>query len=72
MSKIRVGPGLSPGTHMGPLIRAKEVERADQLVKDAVSKGAKLLYGGQRCGGNGARDMDAAGVSTTLKFLCVR
>jgi len=41
-----VGDPLSDQTEVGPLIRAKEVERVDMWVGEAVAGGAKLLCGG--------------------------
>lgn len=51
---LRVGDGLDPATHMGPLINARAVERVDGLVRDAEAKGARLLAGGHThaLGGN--------------------
>lgn len=43
---LKVGDPKSKDTEVGPLIRAGEVVRIDQWVKDAVAAGAKLLCGG--------------------------
>ena len=32
---------------MGPLVRRDDVNRMKSLIKDAISKGAKLEYGGK-------------------------
>jgi succinate-semialdehyde dehydrogenase / glutarate-semialdehyde dehydrogenase len=50
---LKVGNGLENGTTVGPLIDQKAFEKVDRLVKDAISKGAKLLIGGKKhaCGG---------------------
>ncbi|MBQ0724118.1 MAG: NAD-dependent succinate-semialdehyde dehydrogenase [Cycloclasticus sp.] len=45
---IRVGNGLDDGIQMGPLANPRRIGEIDALVKDAVSKGARLLTGGQR------------------------
>lgn len=50
VSKLRTGPGLEPGTDVGPLINESAVNAALQQVEDAVSKGARLLTGGKRIG----------------------
>jgi len=54
ISALRVGDGLKPETDMGPLINAEAVAHADALVRDAVEKGAQLLFGGKphSLGGN--------------------
>lgn len=43
---LKVGDPKSQDTEVGPLIRAGEVTRIDQWVKDAVAAGAKLMCGG--------------------------
>jgi len=45
---IVVGDGLKDGVTMGPMIRAKAVDGALELVDDAVKRGARLLHGGRR------------------------
>jgi succinate-semialdehyde dehydrogenase/glutarate-semialdehyde dehydrogenase len=50
VAKLRTGPGLEPGTDVGPLINQAGVDAALQQVEDAVSKGARLLTGGKRVG----------------------
>src|SRR6202158_5798284 len=45
--KLRIGPGSDPATDVGPLIRAQHVQRMSDLVRDAVSRGAKGLCGGK-------------------------
>lgn len=45
---IRVGNGLEEGIQMGPLANPRRIGEIDALVKDAVSKGARLLTGGHR------------------------
>ena len=50
--KLRVGDPTSPETEVGPLIRAREVDRVDEWVAEAVAEGAQLLCGGKRLPGN--------------------
>ncbi|MFP3220527.1 MAG: aldehyde dehydrogenase family protein [Candidatus Marsarchaeota archaeon] len=45
-----MGNPMDPKTDMGPLINEAAAERVEALVKDAVSRGAKLLIGGHRHG----------------------
>ncbi|HEC11930.1 MAG TPA: aldehyde dehydrogenase family protein [Acidiferrobacteraceae bacterium] len=42
-----VGDPTDPATEVGPLIRAKEVDRVQQWVSEAVAAGAELLTGGE-------------------------
>jgi succinate-semialdehyde dehydrogenase/glutarate-semialdehyde dehydrogenase len=51
--KIRVGDGLAEGTTMGPLANPRRVQAMDELIQDAVNKGAELVTGGARIGNAG-------------------
>jgi len=44
---LRVGPGFEPGMQVGPLINEQALKNMEQLVKDAVSNGARVLTGGK-------------------------
>jgi succinate-semialdehyde dehydrogenase / glutarate-semialdehyde dehydrogenase len=46
VEKLKVGPGLEPGTAIGPLISNEAIDKVETLVGDAVMKGAKVLTGG--------------------------
>jgi succinate-semialdehyde dehydrogenase/glutarate-semialdehyde dehydrogenase len=48
VAALRVGNGAEPGVEIGPLIDAKAVEKVEQHVGDARSKGAHVLVGGER------------------------
>jgi len=50
---LKVGSGLDPSTAMGPLAHARRVAEMRLLVEDAVSRGARLLCGGQAIEGSG-------------------
>ena len=45
---IVVGDGLQAGVTMGPMIRARAVDGALELIEDAVKRGGRLLHGGRR------------------------
>ena len=47
---IRVGNGFEPGVQQGPMIDEQALEKIELHVSDALSKGAKLVTGGQRQG----------------------
>jgi succinate-semialdehyde dehydrogenase/glutarate-semialdehyde dehydrogenase len=47
MSALAVGPGTQPASQVGPLIDAAGRAKADGLVQDAVTRGAKVLTGGE-------------------------
>ena len=45
---LRVGNGLTEEVDQGPLIDMAAVEKIEEHIKDAVSKGAKISVGGER------------------------
>ncbi|GHA08202.1 NAD-dependent succinate-semialdehyde dehydrogenase [Oceanisphaera arctica] len=48
MACIRVGNGFEQGVTMGPLISHRAVAKAQEIVDDAVAKGARLIAGDQQ------------------------
>ncbi|MCB0520109.1 MAG: NAD-dependent succinate-semialdehyde dehydrogenase [Lewinellaceae bacterium] len=46
-SQLGVGNGMEAGVEIGPLINAEAMEKVERLLKDATSKGAKVLTGGK-------------------------
>ncbi|MCD2514877.1 NADP-dependent succinate-semialdehyde dehydrogenase [Massilia sp. G4R7] len=48
VGKLKVGNGVDPGVTQGPLIEDKAVEKVEQHIEDALSKGARVLVGGKR------------------------
>jgi acyl-CoA reductase-like NAD-dependent aldehyde dehydrogenase len=56
----RIGPGLDPGTQLGPLISAEQEERVRGYIESGKSEGAELVTGG------GAREGDGYFVEPTL------
>jgi len=53
MGELTLGDGLDPATKLGPLINANQLETVQELVDDAVAKGATVAVGGQAPGGPG-------------------
>jgi succinate-semialdehyde dehydrogenase/glutarate-semialdehyde dehydrogenase len=47
-SALKVGPGAQPGVDIGPLIDAAAVDKVEQHVGDAASRGARVTTGGTR------------------------
>ncbi len=45
---LKVGPGTEAGVDIGPLINAEGLRKVEEHVADAVSKGARIVTGGQR------------------------
>jgi acyl-CoA reductase-like NAD-dependent aldehyde dehydrogenase len=48
MQAFKVGSGDGDSYHMGSLTNVRELERTEQHIADAVSKGAKVVFGGKR------------------------
>jgi phenylacetaldehyde dehydrogenase len=51
--KIRLGPGLDPGTQMGPLVSKVQFERVTGFLKSGKEQGARTVTGGSRHGNSG-------------------
>jgi succinate-semialdehyde dehydrogenase/glutarate-semialdehyde dehydrogenase len=51
---LRIGRGTEDGVGIGPLINDGAVTKADDLVQDAIRRGATLLTGGSRVEGEGS------------------
>ena len=48
VAALKVGDGTADGVTQGPLIDMAAIEKVESHIKDAVSKGAKLIAGGKR------------------------
>jgi succinate-semialdehyde dehydrogenase / glutarate-semialdehyde dehydrogenase len=48
VAKLKVGNGFEPGVEQGPLIDHAAVEKVEEHIQDAVSKGGRVLLGGKR------------------------
>ncbi|NTJ66449.1 NAD-dependent succinate-semialdehyde dehydrogenase [Agrobacterium rhizogenes] len=53
VGELSVGDGFKPGVTVGPLIDEQGVAKAEDHVRDAVSKGARVAFGGKRIEGAG-------------------
>ena len=49
---LTLGPGMD-GAAVGPLVNAAAVDKVDELVKEAVSRGARVVVGGEAADGPG-------------------
>jgi succinate-semialdehyde dehydrogenase/glutarate-semialdehyde dehydrogenase len=52
VAQLKVADGLEEGSQVGSLINASAVEKVNQHVQDAISKGAEILIGGKKLTGN--------------------
>jgi succinate-semialdehyde dehydrogenase/glutarate-semialdehyde dehydrogenase len=48
LGSLSVGDGTEPGTDVGPLVEEKALRKVQELVDDAVNKGANVITGGNR------------------------
>ena len=48
VSALRVGPATREDSQIGPMINARAVDKIERHVQDAITRGAKLLTGGNR------------------------
>ena len=48
-----IGDGMDPRTQVGPLANPRQLAKMEQLVADAVEKGARVLVGGEALPGEG-------------------
>jgi succinate-semialdehyde dehydrogenase/glutarate-semialdehyde dehydrogenase len=48
VKRLKVGNGFESGVEQGPLIDEAAVEKAEDHISDALSKGARVLLGGKR------------------------
>lgn len=53
MGELTLGNGMDEGSKLGPLVNPKQVQSVQELVDDAVEKGATVAVGGQAPGGPG-------------------
>ena len=66
--ELKIGNGLEAGTQQGPLIDMRAVEKVEQHIADATSKGAKITTGGARheLGGSFFQPTVLTGVTTDM------
>jgi phenylacetaldehyde dehydrogenase len=51
--KIKLGPGLTEGTEMGPLVSDEQLQRVTRYMNQGKQEGACYLTGGRRAGNRG-------------------
>ncbi|ODR92084.1 NAD-dependent succinate-semialdehyde dehydrogenase [Sinorhizobium alkalisoli] len=48
IARLKTGPGLEPGTDIGPLMHTRAIAKVEEHVADALKRGARLVAGGRR------------------------
>ncbi len=68
VKKLKVGPGTETGVTIGPLINKSAVDKVEEHIADATSKGAKVMVGGKRheLGGSFFEPTILTGVTTDM------
>ena len=69
VSEMKVGDGFADGVVLGPMIEMASVEKVEEHIEDATSKGAKLVVGGSRheLGGTFFQPTVMTGVTKDMK-----
>lgn len=70
-NQLKVGPGVEDGVQQGPLIDERAVEKVEELIADATSKGGKVVAGGSRheLGGSFFQPTVIADAQPSMKFM---
>jgi acyl-CoA reductase-like NAD-dependent aldehyde dehydrogenase len=55
-AKYVLGHGAAEGTTLGPVTKPESLDRAERMVKDAASRGARVLTGGKRASPKGGEE----------------
>lgn len=67
--ELTVGDPLQEGTDIGPLVDAQGLSKVEQHVQDALSKGAKILLGGEKVEGLYYRPTVIVDVTSDMKMM---
>ncbi|TWA84106.1 succinate semialdehyde dehydrogenase [Azospirillum brasilense] len=69
VKQIRVGNGMEAGVTQGPMINGQAVEKVEELMGDALAKGATVALGGKRhgLGGTFFEPTILTGVTTEMR-----
>jgi succinate-semialdehyde dehydrogenase/glutarate-semialdehyde dehydrogenase len=73
VAALKVGPASDAQSQIGPLINARAVEKVERHVRDAVTKGARVVVGGERLaalGPNYFQPTVLTGVTAAMDCSC--
>lgn len=72
VGELKIGNGLEPGVNIGPLIDTAAVEKVEDHIQDALSKGAAVSAGGERhaLGGTFFQPTVLVNVTPEMKIAC--
>jgi phenylacetaldehyde dehydrogenase len=69
---IKIGPGMSPDTQMGPLVSDEQLERVTGYLESGLAEGAQAVAGGKRVGDKGYFVEPTVLVNTTQNMKVVQ
>ena len=70
--KIKLGPGMDPGTEMGPLVSEEQLNRVCGYLDSGVKEGARAVVGGKRSGERGYFVEPTVLINTNARMKVVR
>ncbi len=69
VSTLTLGNGLEQGVDIGPLISLEAKQKAQQLLEDALAKGASIAYQGDKQNGQFMAPVVITGVNSTMRIF---
>ncbi|MBW6510786.1 MAG: NADP-dependent succinate-semialdehyde dehydrogenase [Desulfuromonadaceae bacterium] len=72
VATLRVGDGLQGDTQQGPLINMAALEKVEEHIADALTKGGKVIYGGKRHASGGTFFEPTVLTGATAQMLVAR
>ena len=69
--RMRIGPGLDPSNHLGPLVSEKQMNRVRGYIQSGIDEGGRLVTGGERVGERGyfVKPTVLTGLGETAKVM---
>jgi phenylacetaldehyde dehydrogenase len=71
-TSIKLGPGMDPGTQMGPLVSEEQLNRVCGYLDSGAKEGARTVVGGKRSGDRGYFVEPTVLVNTTARMKVVQ
>jgi phenylacetaldehyde dehydrogenase len=69
--RIKLGSGLDPGTHMGPLVSDEQLRRVTSYIESGVEEGATIVAGGKKGSRNGGYFVEPTVLTNTRPTMKV-
>ncbi|MCR1286764.1 NAD-dependent succinate-semialdehyde dehydrogenase [Shouchella clausii] len=72
MKQLKVGNGMEPDSHIGPLINEAAVAKVQKHIEDAQAKGGEVVFGQEADATNGYFQTPALIANATDDMLCMK